>query len=419
MTKRTLRAWRVIFVMLLLAAACGDDDDTTTSGTATGDEQTDDTAEVGDGEVDESGPQNLVIGVDAKTDEFELATTAYFPKAVTAHPGDTLTFESVWTGEPHTVTFGTLVDDGLAKADPEAEAPPEELQKIPHLLPEGPGDVIQAAGQPCYVPEGEDPPLEEACSAEQQEQPTFDGSYALYNSGFLPEDATFEVQLDESLEPGTYSYFCELHREGMVGEITVVAPEEDADTAEEVEEARAAAEDEMIAALQPVAEAAASGSLPGLVEGGPGEVLAGALSPDTQDGLIVSFGPKDVSVGTGEDVTWTVLGPHTVSFGATEAERSAIVKSPDGSVHINPDSFAPAGGAGQPPPPEGETGPPAEGPPVVIDGGTYDGTGFRNSGIVLSFPPQLFQYKLAFSNPGTYEYFCLIHPEMQGTVTVT
>lgn len=88
-------------------------------------------------------------------------------------------------------------------------------------------------------------------------------------------------------------------------------------------------------------------------------------------------------------------------------------------MHINPDSFAPAGGEGQPPPSD-SGGPPAENtPPIVIDGGTYDGTGFRNSGIVLSFPPQLYQYKLTFSKPGTYEYFCLVHPEMQGTVTVT
>lgn len=402
-----LRAWGVVFALLLFAAACGDDDDTSESGTAGGNAET-------------SG-ETLVVGVDAKSDDFELATTAYFPKELTAHPGDTISFESVWTGEPHTVTFGTLVDDGLEKAlaDPEAEEPPEELAQIPHLLPEGPGDAIQASAQPCFVPAGEVPPLEDACSAEMQEQPTFDGSHALYSSGFLPEGEIFDVELAQDLEPGTYAYFCELHREGMTGEVTVVAPAEDADSADDVETARMNAEDDMIAAMAPVAEAAAEGSIPGLVEGGPGQVLAGALSPDRQDGLVVSFGPKDTTIGVGETVTWTVLGPHTVSFGATEAERSAIVKAPDGSVHLNPDSFAPAGGEGQPAPPEEEGPPPDDAPPTVINGGSYDGTGFRNSGIVLSFPPALFQYTLTFEKAGSYEYFCLIHPEMSGTVSVT
>ena len=105
-----------------------------------------------------------------------------------------------------------------------------------------------------------------------------------------------------------------------------------------------------------------------------------------------------------------------MSFGATEAERAAIAKAPDGSVHINEASFAPAGGEGQPPP--DENAPPEGGPPIDIAGGEYAGTGFHNSGVVLSFPPQLYSYTLTFSEPGTYEYFCLIHPEMTGTVNV-
>lgn len=415
MSKRAFRVWGIVFVLLLFAAACGDDDDTSDAGSDSGDQSQD------DGDGGEEGSETLVVGVDALSDDFELATTAYFPKALTAQPGDTISFESVWTGEPHTVTFGTLVDDGLEKAfaDPEAEEPPEELAKIPMLLPEGPGDAIQAAAQPCFLPEGEDPPAEEACTPEQQEQPTFDGSHALYSSGFLPEGDVFDVELSEDLEPGTYSYFCELHREGMVGEITVVDDGAEADSAADVEAARAEAEDAMVEAMAPVAEAIAAGSIPGLLEGGPGQVIAGGLSEEVMDGLVVSFGPADVSVAVGETVTWTVLGPHTVSFGASEAQRAAIFRDPDGSVHINPESFGPVGGEGQPPPPEGAEGPPPEGaPPTPIDGGTYDGTGFRNSGLILSFPGSLFQYKLTFSEPGTYEYFCLIHPEMAGTVNV-
>ena len=115
-------------------------------------------------------------------------------------------------------------------------------------------------------------------------------------------------------------------------------------------------------------------------------------------------------------MTWTVLGPHTISFDAPEDANQARVVAPDGSVHINAKAFVPANSPGQPPPPEGEAPPP--GPPILIDGGMWDGEGFISSGIILSFPPQLFQYRLTFATAGTYKFQCLIHPDMEGTVRV-
>ena len=54
-----------------------------------------------------------------------------------------------------------------------------------------------------------------------------------------------------------------------------------------------------------------------------------------------------------------------------------------------------------------------------MDAGTWDGTGFLSSGIIVSFPPApLYQYKVTFSKAGTYKYVCLIHTDMQGTVKV-
>ena len=55
-----------------------------------------------------------------------------------------------------------------------------------------------------------------------------------------------------------------------------------------------------------------------------------------------------------------------------------------------------------------------EGPPPPVDAGTWNGEGFFNSGIMFGG-----DFTLSFSEPGTYEYDCLIHPGMQGTVTVT
>ncbi len=53
-------------------------------------------------------------------------------------------------------------------------------------------------------------------------------------------------------------------------------------------------------------------------------------------------------------------------------------------------------------------------------GSTYDGTGYVNSGLLFMLagkntPPI---YKLTFTRPGTYEYDCLLHKGMDGTITV-
>src|SRR4051794_600660 len=53
------------------------------------------------------------VQVDGTTDKFNAAFIRYFPQVVTVHPGDTVDFHENWTGEPHTVTMGTLVETGL------------------------------------------------------------------------------------------------------------------------------------------------------------------------------------------------------------------------------------------------------------------------------------------------------------------
>jgi Plastocyanin len=53
-----------------------------------------------------------------------------------------------------------------------------------------------------------------------------------------------------------------------------------------------------------------------------------------------------------------------------------------------------------------------------VDAGSWDGAGLRNSGLFLSFPPQLLAYKMTFSKAGSYPYVCTIHPEMKGTIKV-
>ena len=103
--------------------------------------------------------QTFEVIIDGHTAENQSSFLAYFPKDIRVHQGDTIDFPLWASGEPHTVTLGTLVDDGLAAladgADPATEP---SLMQLPVLLPEGPGDANQVAANPCFVAAG-DPPL--------------------------------------------------------------------------------------------------------------------------------------------------------------------------------------------------------------------------------------------------------------------
>lgn len=417
------RLCAVLAAIALLGAACGGDDDEATTTATTGGEQ-------------EAAAESVTVEVDGKADDFAMGTLAYFPDAVTLHAGDTVRFHSNDTGEPHTVTLGTIVDKGL-KAFNElpdevknADGPPdpskltdeqkalvaeaEELEKLPHLLPEGPGDANQLAANPCFAA---DLPADtdQACP-KAADPPAFDGTHAVYNSGYLPGDEVFEVKLADDLAPGTYNYFCLLHRQGMTGTITVLPEGQKAQTAEEVEQAGEKKLEEFVAELRPQAEL--------LERTSPDKPVAGAPPADGEGAglpaLVVEFGPKEVSVPTGKAVTWAVFGPHTVSFNVPQDAVGAFTKAPDGTWHANQKAFAPAGGPGAPPPPEGEGGPPdPDAKPILIDGGSFDGSAFKSSGFVPSFGPPGYQYKVTFTKPGTYKVQCLIHPDMDGTVKVT
>src|SRR3954468_6518127 len=93
------------------------------------------------GSSSSSGAQSRTVQVDGTSDKFNAAFLQYFPKRVTVHPGDTVDFHENWTGEPHTVTMGTLVESGLKAAEaagPNGQTPPE-LAKLPTPLPPPPG----------------------------------------------------------------------------------------------------------------------------------------------------------------------------------------------------------------------------------------------------------------------------------------
>src|SRR2546421_12803454 len=66
-----------------------------------------------------SSKNTLKVDVDGKDAVHNEAFLHYFPKALTAHPGDSVQFTNQGNGEPHTVPFGTLVAGAVSEAAPD------------------------------------------------------------------------------------------------------------------------------------------------------------------------------------------------------------------------------------------------------------------------------------------------------------
>jgi plastocyanin len=323
-------------------------------------------------------------------------------------------FDENWTGEPHTVTMGTLVEKGLkaAKAADPNGPPPPDMASLPSLFPQGPGDVNQNAAQPCFLATGA-PPSDASKACPQGAQPAFNGKQTYYNSGFLPAGATFKVKLAPDTAPGDYHFYCNLHGAPMSGTITVKAKDAKVPSAAEVDKAGTAEKDALVNKLLPAYNDAKAGKfpLPGV------KYVAGYGSQDVQAALIDEFIPATIEAKVNQKVSWTMIGPHTISFGKAPIEPGGfLTKAPDGAWHLNEQAFAPAGF----PPPPNQSGPPPAAPTVTpLDGGKYDGTGFKSTGFLPSFPPALVGPSLTFTKAGTYPYVCLVHPKMGGVVHVT
>lgn len=357
--------------------------------------------------------QPATVRVDGRSDAVNIAAAAYFPKEVRVHAGGSVRFLSVFRGEPHTVTMGTLVAAGIARAtaaDPRAPTEPPDLRLLPNFLSPIATDVVASAAEPCFL-DGGSPPLSGACPRIARRQPIFTGKQTYYNSGFLPDAAAFIVRLSSDIAPGRYPYMCLFHRAAMTGTIVVVPADVRAQTPPQAAAAGAAQLDDLVEKLRPAVEPLAHGAAPDLglpAVPGVGAVLAGstvrALAATTR---LVQFGPRDVTIPTGGTVTWTVVGDHTISFGAPAAARGILVRTGGGGVHTNVLAVAPTiGFAGA-----GSGAGPGE-------GGSWDGVGFRSSGLIRSPVDAPLAYSLTFTTPGSYAYACLVHPDMGGTITV-
>jgi plastocyanin len=126
-------------------------------------------------------------------------------------------------------------------------------------------------------------------------------------------------------------------------------------------------------------------------------VLAGDETPDMAVEALV-FAPNAVTIGVGDTITWAfnTAEIHTVTFVSGGPLPTVFDVSPlTGQLRASPEAALPAGPS------------------------TYDGTGYRNSGLMGLDPSTIgAAYALTFTQAGTYPYFCLIHQQMSGMVNV-
>ncbi|MGI8426784.1 MAG: cupredoxin domain-containing protein [Actinomycetota bacterium] len=383
----------------------------------------------------ESGPQTRTVRVDYLHDEFPTAIFEYFPRALTVRQGDTVSFQQDWTGDAHTVTMGTLVDKMMALASPLVERlrkgdevkeeeyaavdESPEMKALPFFF--GQGGVAQNAAQPCYLNSG-NPPTEADQTCPKTKKPEFNGRQSFFNSGFIPYEGVgkneFKVKFAGDTKPGSYFYYCNLHGPAMSGKVTV-KPKGASIPSQAVVNRQAI---ELIdKQMKPIKSVVSTYNSKGKVDKD-GRTITGNIA-GVYPGEQVVFGganaflPKAIEAEVGETVTWTFDGRHSVSFDVPPYFPIYSVKR-DGQVSINPKIEEPAGGS--PPLPEEPDGPPAEGAPppkpLEIDGGTWDGNGYFSSGLFHGEGDAT--YSVRIGKPGKYNYACVIHPAMVGTIVV-
>ncbi|MGH8958329.1 MAG: hypothetical protein ACRDVK_06610 [Acidimicrobiia bacterium] len=391
----------------------------------------------------------ITVRVDYSHDEFNTQFIRFFPDEIQVHPGDVVRFVQDWTGEAHTVAFGTELRAALETTRPlieeyghlpedqvppevfqqfleaectlpvlfsECEAPPSESEETGESDPVGSDSedefppIDQRIAQPCVVEEGAIPTDGSPCP--NQELGDFDGTESFYNSGFIgfetDRENVFTLQVSESIVPGAYPFFCAVHGSFQSGVMEVVPTDQPIASPSEVNQQTRQELNEVVEPFRQVFAQAQGGEI---VVGG--EAFSGNFSglvDEQVQGLLNEFVPETITSEVGEPVTWLMFGPHSISFDVPEYFPIYETQD-DGSVTANDELFLPAGGAPEIEEPEDPLA------PLVIDGGSWDGSGFWSSGVLFS--DAYVQYTLRFSSPGTYRYACLIHPPMVGTIEVS
>jgi plastocyanin len=307
---------------------------------------------------------------------------AFFPNGVTIHSGDSVKFAP--TGF-HDVNF------------PKKGGKPNGL-----LAPAGTtSGVVDAAGtafwfngQPAFgfVPALGPPGLFGKTT-------TYTGAKALESGLPLSQKPKpFSVKFPKA---GSYRFYCNVHA-GMKGTVKVVGKSKSVPSAKADKkrvDAQVAAAIKDAKALLKTKPAAGTVSIGAAGKGG---VESYGMYPVTQTvpiGTTIKFSMSAKSVEV-----------HTATFGPGDPEKAPTSYLGDLAKRFADDPVAPSQAvySSEPPGTVGALSP------------TLHGNGFWNSGVLdnSSATPLPASGSLTFTTPGTYDFYCLIHTNMKGTVVV-
>jgi plastocyanin len=267
---------------------------------------------------------------------------------------------------------------------------------------------------------------------------TVTSTEGVFNSGIMPVGSAFEFAFDA---PGTYPYFCAIHPE-MEGTITVVgdAPASSAAASESQGPAASAAPVEPaspVASADPVASPAAVSIIDLAFEPATIEVDAGTtVTWVNDDSLPHTVTARDDDFNSGVMLSGDVF-EQTFETPGTFDYFCAIHPSMTGTVVVRDPADAGADAGGD-----------AAGEPAAVDttavsivdvafkpadievavGATVDWTNDDPFAHTVTATDGSFDsgtmeggeaFSQVFEQPGTFEYYCVIHPSMTGTITIT
>jgi plastocyanin len=300
--------------------------------------------------------QTLQASAGAESPGGDVQLNEFAPTQINVNVGDTVTWKLSST-EFHNIDFAG------------GTTPPEFVQPGPEGVFINPEAALPSGGN------------------------TYDGS-APVRSGLMNKGDTFSVTFSKA---GSYQYLCDIHP-GMAGVVNVLDAGKPADTQQAVDDRRTA---QITGELANKALPAIFSNIGEL----PAEGVSAGIAAGVQQGLVdvQRFFPERVTVKAGDSVTWiwkTEDTPHTVTFLNGQPAPDVVVPQPQAGgppkLQLNPRVVAPAG-----------------------DPTNWDGATYLNSGFVQPMPGQPTPtFTVHFANPGQYDYVCVLHEGMVGTIVV-
>jgi plastocyanin len=306
----------------------------------------------------------------------------FFPHGTTIHVGDTIKFAP--TGF-HTVDIPAKGGKPLALFTPAGTT----------------SGVLDAAGNPFWFngqPQlGFTPALGPPGSFGKKL--TYNGAKRI-ESGlpFAEHPKAFTVKFTKA---GSYTYYCNIHA-GMKGTVRVVSKKHSIPSAKADKKRLAAQVAADLKTAKSLANTQVAAGNVSVGASGKGGVELFAMLPATQT----------VPVGTTLKFSMSKLtfDDHTATFGPGDPENQPTSYLGQLEQHFQNDPVAPSQAA-YPSEPPGTVGSLSQ---------TLHGNGFWNSGVMdgSGATPLPNSNAVTFTAPGTYQFYCMIHPFMHGTVVV-